>query len=379
MPPKAVLAAILGLLLLGGCASAKPSSVSYQCPPSCQSPQCFCASDNPPAGLKPSELPQLVMVSFDDAVTPEVFDLVRPALERRNPNGCPLPATFFVTTDETDYWLVQRLHAQGNEIAVHTMTHRTSEKTGGKKWRSEILGARDALSALSLIPKDEIAGFRAPYLRHNKESFRIVYEAGFVYDSSITEIVGALSRSPGAMIWPYTLDYGPAQRCFVGVCPDAGLKGLFEIPMHALRRGSEQIAMDPAGTKDEIAGTLKQNFMDHYEGNRAPFGVYLHGAWLKDPGHAAALEEFLEDALSRENVWFATMAQVVAFMRGPVPAAEAGKFFSCPAPEPEPETCDGRDNDGNGETDEGLVHECRYPEGRFRTCAPCPEAWPKPV
>jgi len=41
---------------------------------------------------------------------------------RRNPNGCPVKATFFVSLNYTNHSLVTDTYIEGNEIADHTMS-----------------------------------------------------------------------------------------------------------------------------------------------------------------------------------------------------------------------------------------------------------------
>ena len=42
--------------------------------------------------------------------------------ERKNPNGCPIRATFFVSHQYTNYRDVQHLWNLGHEIAIHSVT-----------------------------------------------------------------------------------------------------------------------------------------------------------------------------------------------------------------------------------------------------------------
>ena len=39
----------------------------------CNLPKCFCLGMNAPNGLKPSEIPQMVVFTFDDAMTNKVW------------------------------------------------------------------------------------------------------------------------------------------------------------------------------------------------------------------------------------------------------------------------------------------------------------------
>lgn len=42
--------------------------------------------------------------------------------DRKNPNGCPIRATFYVSHQYTNYRDVQQLWNLGHEIAVHSVT-----------------------------------------------------------------------------------------------------------------------------------------------------------------------------------------------------------------------------------------------------------------
>jgi peptidoglycan/xylan/chitin deacetylase (PgdA/CDA1 family) len=148
-------------------------------------------------------------LSFDDTVTEDVYDQMSDILtDHWNPNGDPIQVTFFVWTGGSDYWSIGKLAAEGNEMAVHTMTHTTDATTDLHAWRAEIVGCRKTLSDLAGIPREEIVGFRAPSLKYSYRSLHILLEQGMGYDSSVVEWPGGMSVGPDLMTWPYTLDYG---------------------------------------------------------------------------------------------------------------------------------------------------------------------------
>lgn len=93
----------------------------------CRLPSCFCGGKSAPGNLEPSEIPQMIMFSFDDAVTGEIYEMYEKLFSRGrlNPNGCPITMTTFVSHNFTDYKLVRSLFRKGHEIAVHSVTHRT--------------------------------------------------------------------------------------------------------------------------------------------------------------------------------------------------------------------------------------------------------------
>ena len=62
--------------------------------------------------MSAKRLPQLVILTFDDSIN----DLNQRLYEsifhpvRRNPNGCPIAATFYVSHEWTDYGHVQNMY-----------------------------------------------------------------------------------------------------------------------------------------------------------------------------------------------------------------------------------------------------------------------------
>lgn len=62
-------------------------------------------------GLNPNDVPQMVTITFDDAVNDENWKLYTDKLfpaSAKNPNGCPIHATFFVSHEYTNYAMVSR-------------------------------------------------------------------------------------------------------------------------------------------------------------------------------------------------------------------------------------------------------------------------------
>lgn len=333
-------------------------------------------SISPPGGLLPSQIPQIVLIAFDDSVASASCARAQAVLTNHiNPNGKPIKATFFVSLDgKTDYALIQNLYAAGNEIAVHTMSHTTDTNTSTDVWRKELVGCRKAISELAQIPRDEIVGFRAPYLLPNDNAFQVLQERGFLYDSSFPEDASRLSPSNSAMIWPYTLHNGLVQNASSNRIPVSPYyTNIFEIPLWCLFSPSQTVvtAMDPPPefTSNEVAALWKTNFLAHYEGNRAPFGLDLHGVssnqWLSSPvdgdWRRATVNEFIEWALTFSNVYFITYRDMLNFQQAPVTIDQAPTSTPFLTPirtawtNPQP---------------------CSYPNWSTRVCGSCPTAWP---
>lgn len=61
----------------------------------CTLPECFCSKDGTliPGRLEPSQVPQMILLTFDDAINFENWDLYTTKIftpNRKNPNGCPI-------------------------------------------------------------------------------------------------------------------------------------------------------------------------------------------------------------------------------------------------------------------------------------------------
>lgn len=74
---------------------------------SCVLPDCQCSSTTIPGGLTLEEVPQLVMLTFDDDINTINMEYYRQSLFNRvNPNNCSIQATYYISHEYTDYSLV---------------------------------------------------------------------------------------------------------------------------------------------------------------------------------------------------------------------------------------------------------------------------------
>lgn len=289
-------------------------------------------SIQPPGGLAPSEVPQMIVITFDDAVNESLYPHLQQISNHSNPDGSPVSFTFFISTDWTDYRLVHQLHASGHEIAVHTMTHTTGAETDFDTWIREIEGCREALHRYAAIPRKDLRGFRSPFLAYNPATFEALSALGFEYESSLPEKVGNLSADGANFIWPYTLQDGIKQVPNTGTPPEKPYPDLMTVPMwDSVPIGASPLTdvMDPQGEYNELLAEFKENFTQRYEGNRAPWGLWLHAApWFGtvDPAERAErvdlLNEFLEWALEKPDVWVVGMGDMADWVRHPTVASD---------------------------------------------------------
>jgi len=334
-------------------------------------------STQPPGGLEVAETPQIVLLTFDDSVTSSSYVRVMQALTNAfNPNGHPIKATFFVSMDSSyDPSAIRRLYDAGHEIAVHTLSHGTGTNSSLTRWRQEIAGCRRTLNRLSGIPEEEIVGFRAPFLLPNDATFRVLAERQFLYDASFQEELGWHSTASTNLLWPYTLDQGVAQNVPPGRAPATNYPGLFEIPLWVQFTNEVHCStMDPPEwmSSNQVVELWRTNFLARYNGNRAPYGIFLHATstnqWLGDSpllaARTGALRDFIAWALSHPDTWFITCRDLAEFMLDPVAASEAHDHPSFQTPERTPFP------DAN-------VVRCSYPGTHtLSVCGECPPAAP---
>jgi len=78
-----------------------------------------------PGKLPPNEVPQMVLITFEDAINDDNIDFYSRLFSGKyvNPNNCPITATFFVHHQYNNYYLTQRLWNHGHEIAPHSITY----------------------------------------------------------------------------------------------------------------------------------------------------------------------------------------------------------------------------------------------------------------
>lgn len=215
-------------LLAAVCVSLAQSSADRCDPSRCRLPDCYCGGNNIPGGLSPQDIPQFVLLTFDDAVNDLNKQFFKELFEERyNPNGCPIKSTFYVSHEWTDYSQVQDLYADGHEIASHTVTHSHGTNFNEEKWANEVVGEAEMLVRYAGVNPRDIKGMRAPFLAVGGDTmFNMLNRYGFYYDSSM---------SVSAPSWPYTLEYKMPHSCAVKPCPKQSHPGMWEIPMTVLK------------------------------------------------------------------------------------------------------------------------------------------------
>ncbi len=382
-------------------------------------------SQMPPQGLLPSEVPQFVTIGFDDnslSGRPEeptdplpekaegqqwalqFFDtLVNPAGDGRikTYDGTPVRVGFFNTSyyasgyngdnPATIRKMWNDLYTNGHEAGNHTESHSESLKKGtAEVWRKEV---RTCMTWLEKplapedmplwkqaeskkygagIPREDIVGFRTPFLAYGGPLFPTLKEEGIIYDCTIEE--GNHWEHDGTNFrWPYTLDGGsPGHEEGWSGNPDNAdaflvpeVPGFWQLPNHvAMIPTVEQSKkfgvnhsikdviiknikwFDSTSTKitmfdynlwveaklnnAEVLAILKHNLDLRLQGNRAPFMIgahseYFHSGKNSDCPNAPdvferqkVFEEFIKYALSHPVVRVVRPIDIISWCRNPV-------------------------------------------------------------
>lgn len=364
-------------------------------------------SQNPPGGLKVSEVPQFVSFGFDDngytgLIPPNDNCGLEWALNafrsRKNPQGKNNPATFdgtncsatlYLTSDYavgTKYSLSppelvkeawNKAYRNGFEVGNHTNMHPNGTEFTPEQWLAEIDECFDILTGDlpknaaadqaynpetgAGIKREDIYGFRAPYLAYNNNLLKALKERGFLYDASIQE--GFQKGITGAnMYWPYSFDEG----CHTDESIEK-YEGLWELPCYAVTVPPDDLCekygtprglrkkcfdihqnggVDPFDMedgkitgldwnlgavfnmkKDEFLATLKYSLDLRLQGNRCPmiFGghcdFYCPGFEfppnMTAPERMEVIEEFLDFALTYPEVRIVNMKNLLDWLKNP--------------------------------------------------------------
>ncbi len=313
---------------------------SYSCNPATCTENCHCPSISAPGGLQGANIPQFVLITHDDAISNLANTVVRSAVDGfKNPNGCNVVATWFTTSTGTECDLAKKLYDENHEIALHTV-HHASLGPDFLDMEAEMMNAKKDLMQCG-IPEEEMVGFRAPYLVHNPKQRAILAKNKMLYDSSIIESISSRSMTTKNMaerLWPYSMDNGIVQDCTytsAGTCSsDERYPGLWEVPLWPLLKDdldkeNNAYSMDPGpGFDGDVYQTLVTNFDQSYAGNRAPVPLFTHAPWFTDE-NVAASRKFIEYALSKGDVYFVTIKELLDWMKNPVSAQEYKTKANC--------------------------------------------------
>ncbi|XP_040580421.1 chitin deacetylase 1 [Lepeophtheirus salmonis] len=344
-------------------------------PEKCALPYCYCSKDGTKA---PTENPpQIILLMLEGAVNQNnYFHYVKLLNHTQRDTNCKIKATFFLRHEYSNYRQIQQLYADGNELALSSMTSTTSlQNENATTWRTELNVLKETLKRFSSVPSEDILGVRAPGLKpgHNTQ-YEVMVEDEYVWDSSVTTY--PLDKP----VWPYTLDYSIPHKCKISSCPKKAFPGLWEIPLnlHFVKEegGGECPSLDQCifthQSSDDIFNWLKQDFERFYNQNRAPYTFPFHTNWFTHPTQVEGLLKFITWSLTQKDVYYMTVTELLIWMTEPdnsqlpITLARSCEDNDRPQPCSKGHTCE------LPHTEPGGIETLRY----MATCYECPHRYP---
>ncbi|GMS91266.1 hypothetical protein PENTCL1PPCAC_13441, partial [Pristionchus entomophagus] len=341
----------------------------------CALPECLCSSSGtaPPSSLLVSQTPQMIVITFEGAVTDRTTRIYKSLFSGRlRSHDCPLRATFFVSHEYTNYDQVQWLAARGNEIGMAGMGSSSLASRSADRWREEMQGMRMALVEFSKIDDESIRGMREPGMKTGGDyHFAVLSNWNFTYDHSIAP--------DGGPFWPQTLDHTLPFLCTDGSCPSRALKGIWEASVNRIITTDGRAvaifrdAIRSTDTRASVTDLLRRNLARNYQGSRAPLVLSLDADFMFAlPQNEAVngLIDFLEEILTKDDIYPVTVSQLISWMKSPSSLDRIAKIkpFHCPR----------RANDQVQPCETPSTCSFVTPQGSrsFRVCGSCPRDYP---
>jgi peptidoglycan-N-acetylglucosamine deacetylase len=214
-----------------------------------------------------------------------------------------LRATFFIPGLTADRYpgVVEKIAAAGHEIGHHGYSHVPFHSLSEARERHEL---ERGLATLERITGRLPRGFRAPWWELNERTPALLAEYGFEFDSSLMDD----DR-------PYLLDTG------------RGL--LAELPVHWMLDDWEQYAFLPEPNIGSViespakALELWRLELDALVDDQGLFILTCHPFISGRPSRVRALEQLIEHARARGDVWFASLSEIASHVHATLPASEA--------------------------------------------------------
>ncbi|KAK3098385.1 hypothetical protein FSP39_018995 [Pinctada imbricata] len=264
----------------------------------------------------------------------DVSESVRPFYDRlfhpsrKNPNGCPITASLYVSWKGTDYNLLDSYHKRGFEIGSHSNKR--------IKNREQLMGAvleeTRMVTNNTNIPRSDITGWRSGYLKTvGDDQIETLKENGYRYDISLTYI-----RRPalnGKNIFPMTTDYRWPFPCNIWPCPQISHQGFWEVPINAMWDYKLEYPCSYTDgchnrpeTEEQAFAYLMTNFNNSYNGNRAPLGLHLHARFFQFTHIYRAMDKFVVEILKKPDVYIVPVNKMLDWMEEPVTIDRASTF-----------------------------------------------------
>ncbi|GFS01576.1 chitin deacetylase 9 [Elysia marginata] len=320
--------AVLSLVLL----MTSRDVFSQSCTPdNCKLPDCRCWNHATlPGGLDASDVPQMVVVSFEYGINTANVDRYLELFDGlANPNGCQPKATFFPTELNTDFTVIKSLYDSKHEIGMTTPTG--AIPLDAAQWKKDFADMKAKIAGAG-VPEASIKGTRGPELYSGgDEQFDSIKDNKLVYDSTCVSIE---YMDKDSLLWPYTYDYiENTPECTIGKTVTKSYPGFWQFIVADLVFQGTKCA-SPSACSLQISDSqdafdfFYNSFALHYEGKtKAPFILYIDPTWLTVEYQRQGTRQFLEFIRAAfQDTWIVTTQQALDWIQAPVPSANATDF-----------------------------------------------------
>jgi peptidoglycan/xylan/chitin deacetylase (PgdA/CDA1 family) len=215
---------------------------------------------------------------------------------------------------------IWKARGEGHEIASHTCGHfdgkdwtkaewlkefKTFDRVLLNAWKDNGLADREPKDWADFV-KNDITGFRAPYLSAPDSLFQAEREHGFRYDASVVSHDPALPAREGglARFGLPLIPEGPKERRIIAMDYNLFIR--------------HSAGLDHPSKRDEFAErsykAFREAFESQYNGDRIPLQIGLHFVEMNGGAYWAAMERLVTEVCPLPDVACVTYAQALAML-----------------------------------------------------------------
>lgn len=236
--------------------------------------------------------------------------------------------TMFISHTDTQYRHVADFHRRGMEIAAHSVTH---AHMNGQNFYTEAKNQKRNLAKYGKFPESDIVGWRSPFLEPVGDlQPETLKKLGYMYDATLTFSKRRLNDSAPT---PFTLDFGWPYDCKVKPCPRDRHPGFWEVPVVSLLDYLHRYdcvyvdgCMNIPPNEESAYQFLMDNFNSYYQRERIPFGINMHPSWFYTGERLKAMDRFIMDLVSRQDVFIVSVKKTLDWLKNPTPLSQINSF-----------------------------------------------------
>lgn len=318
---------------------------------------CALAGHTIPLSADPARPVQTVLISFDGAndiaqwqrsrrlaaitgarftyflscvylLTPQTRDAYRPPAQagRKRSNVGFAVSREDVAARLRQIWLAR---AEGHEIASHGCGHFDGGKWSAEDWKAEFAFFRDSLkngwqnagvgerepADWQRFVKEDIKGFRAPYLSAGSGLIKALEANGFAYDASLVSKGPALPVASGeiARFALPLVPEGSAQRHVIAM----------DYNLYVRHSKGKEKPEKSAAFEESTLKAYRDAFAKQYGGERIPLQLGFHFVEMNAGAYWRALDRFLGETCGKTDVACVSYAQAIDILANEKRAAGA--------------------------------------------------------